>query len=85
VRPGQAEHAEHLVITTLLVAHAEHAYRPAAGESGFSHEDQRVQRVAIRTETVLDETIVSRVLGGGEQGAISLTRPVLWSISYLLR
>jgi hypothetical protein len=57
-----------------LVAHAEHADRSASdqagGKGGFLHQYQRVQRVAVRTKTALDEAIASRVLGGGEQGAV---------------
>jgi hypothetical protein len=34
------------------------------------HQHQRVQRVAVRAETVVDEAVVSRILGGGEQHAI---------------
>ena len=66
-----AGHAEDLVVTALLVAHAEHpdGARPdeAAGERRLLDQHQGVERVAVLAQGVFDEPVVRRVLGGGEQ------------------
>ena len=66
-----AGHAEDLVVAALLVLHPEHADRAgpdqAARERRLLDQHQRVQRVAVLAEAVLDEPVVGRVLGGGEQ------------------
>ena len=60
-----------LVIAAGLVPHAEHTERPAldeaTGERGLLEEDQRVQRIAVFAEGALDESVVIRVTGGGEE------------------
>jgi hypothetical protein len=64
-------HADDLVVAALLVGHPEHAdgaaADQAAGEGRFLHQDQRIQRVAVFAQRVLDIAVVGRVLGGGEQ------------------
>src|SRR5690606_5076680 len=63
----------------LLVLHPEHADRArpdeAAREGRLLHEDERVERVAVLAEGVLDEPVVGRVLGGGEQGPVQPDAP----------
>ena len=58
----------------LLVGHPEHADRAgpdqAAGERRLGQQDQRVQRVAVLAQGVLDEAVVGRVLSGREQGPV---------------
>src|SRR6185312_2514774 len=76
-------HAEHLVVATLLIAHPEHPDRPAADQAarkgGLLHQHQRVQRITVLTEAVLDEAVVSGVLGGREQRTVQpdATGPVV--------
>jgi len=63
--------ADDLVVAALLVGHPEHADRAAAdqaaGEGGLLHQHQGVQRIAVLAQSVLDEPVVGRVLGRGEQ------------------
>ena len=70
-RGSSAGHAEHLVVAALLVGHPEHAdgagLDQAAGERRLLDQHERVERVAVLAERVLDEAVVGRVLGGGEQ------------------
>src|SRR6201986_3340920 len=64
-------HADDLVVAALLVGHPEHPDRAAAdqaaGKGGLLHQDQRVQRIAVPAQGVLDEAVVGRVLSRGEQ------------------
>ena len=64
-------HAQHLVVAAGLVGHPEHADRAAAdqaaGERRLLQQHQRVERVAVLAEGVLDEAVVGGVLGRGEQ------------------
>src|SRR5690606_17775786 len=57
-------HAQHLVVTAGLVAHAEHAEGAAAdetaGERRLLEQHERVERVAVLAERVLDEAVVVR-------------------------
>ena len=73
-RGSCAGHAQHLVVAAGLVRHPEHADRAAAdqaaGEGRLLQDHQRVQRVAVLAEGVLDEAVVGRVGGRGEQGAV---------------
>ena len=73
--------AEHLVVAALLVGHPEHADRAgadqAAGEGRLLDEHERVERVAVLAEGVLDEAVVGRVLRGGEQRAVQPDPPGL--------
>ena len=66
--------AQDLVVAALLVAHAEHAERAAAdhaaGKRGLFEEDEGVQRVAVLAQGVVDETVVVRVAGRGEEHTI---------------
>ena len=66
--------AHDLVVRPLLVGHAEHADGPtgdqAARERRLAQQDECVQRVAVLAEGVLDEAVVGRVLGRGEQRAV---------------
>jgi hypothetical protein len=67
--------AQQLVVAAALVPHPEHADRAAQhqhpGEQRLTDgDDERVDRVAVLTEGVLDEPVVARVLGRGEQGAV---------------
>ena len=73
---------QHLVVAALLVGHAEHADRAAAhqhaGEQRVAvDEHERVQRVAVLAEGVLDEAVVGRVLRRGEQRAVEPHAPGL--------
>jgi hypothetical protein len=67
-------HAQHLVVAAHLVPHPEHpddaAVDQAAGEGRFVEEYQRVQRIAVLAQRVLDEAVVRRVSGRGEQHAV---------------
>ena len=74
-RGSVAGTAEHLVVAALLVGHPEHADRAAAHEHAGEQrvalqQHQRVQRVAVVAERVLDVAVVGRVLGRGEQRAV---------------
>jgi hypothetical protein len=76
--PGGAlvtgRHAQHLVVAAGLVAHAEHAERAAADqaarERGLLEQHQGVERVAVLAEGAVDESVVVRVPGRGEQHAV---------------
>jgi hypothetical protein len=76
-----AGHAEDLVVPALLVLHPEHADRAgpdqAARKGRLLDQDQRVQRVPVLAEAVLDEPVVRRVLGGREQGPVEPDPPAL--------
>ena len=80
-RGSSAGHAEHLVVPALLVGHPEHADRPAldqaAGERRLVEQHQRVERVAVLTEGALDEAVVGRVAGRGEQHPVEPDPPGL--------
>ena len=64
-------HAQHLVVAAGLVGHPEHADRAtldeAARERRLLEQHQRVERVAVQAEGVLDEAVVGRILRRGEQ------------------
>ena len=64
-------HADDLVVAAFFVGHAEHADRTtadqAAGEGRRGQQDQRIQRVTVEAERVVDEPVVGRVLGRREQ------------------
>src|SRR5690606_27173588 len=64
-------HADDLVVAALLVAHPEHpdgaGGDQAPREGRLLDQHQSVQRVTVFTQGVLDEPVVSGVLGGGEQ------------------
>ena len=66
--------AEDLVVAALLVGHPEHADRAAedqaARERRLRQQHQRVERIAVLAERVLDEAVVGGVLGRGEQRAV---------------
>ena len=67
-------HAEHLVVAAGLVGHPEHAdgaaLDQAARERRLLEQHQRVERVAVEAEGVLDEAVVGRILRRGEQRAV---------------
>ena len=67
-------HAEDLVVAAGLVGHPEHADRAAldeaAGERRLLQDHERVERVAVLAEGVLDEAVVGRVGGRGEEHAV---------------
>ena len=54
--------AEHLVVGALLIPHPEHADGPAADEAPrerrLLQQHQRIERVAVVGESVLDEAVV---------------------------
>ena len=64
-------HAQHLVVAAGLVGHPEHADRAArdeaAREGRLLQDDERVERVAVLAEGVLDEAVVGRVGRRGEE------------------
>ena len=66
--------AEDLVVAALLVGHAEHAdgaaADQAAGEGRLLQQHQRVERVAVLAEGVLDVAVVGGVHGRGEEEAV---------------
>ena len=67
-------HAEDLVVAAGLVGHPEHADRAAldeaAREGRLLQDHERVERVAVLAEGVLDEAVVGRVGGRGEEHAV---------------
>jgi hypothetical protein len=69
-------HTQHLVVATRLVGHLEHGDRPclddAPGEHRLGQQHQRVQRVAVLAERVLDEPVVGRIAKGRVEVAIQL-------------
>ncbi len=73
-RGSERGHAQQLVVAAGLVRHPEHAdgaaLDEAAGEGRLVQNDQRVQRVAVLAEGVLDEAVVGRVAGRGEESTV---------------
>ncbi len=74
-RGSETGHAEHLVVGALLVGHPVHPDRAAADQAAGERrlpeqQDQRVERVAVLAEGVLDVAVVGGVLGRGEQGPV---------------
>ena len=67
-------HAEDLVVAAGLVGHPEHADRAAAdqaaGERRLLEDHEGVEGVAVLAERLLDEAVVGRVGGRGEQRAV---------------
>src|SRR2546423_4683910 len=67
-------YAQDLVVAALLVRHPEHTDRPApdqaTGKGRLRYQYQRVERIPVLAEGALDEPVVRRILGGGEQGAV---------------
>ena len=63
-RGSPGGYAQHLVVAARLVGHLEHGDRPDlhehAREQRFRQQDQRIQRVAVLAESVLDEAVVGR-------------------------
>ena len=74
-------HAEDLVVAAGLVGHAEHADRAAVDEAAregrLLQEHERVERVAVLAEGVLDEAVVGRVGGRGEEHPVQADAPGL--------
>ena len=66
--------AEHLVVATGLIAHPEHADCAApdddAGEGWLLQQDEGIQRITVLAQGVVDEAIVVRVAGRGEEHAV---------------
>ena len=69
--PASNRDAEQFLVGAGLVGHPEHPDRAAAdqaaGEGRLVEQHQRVERVAVATEGVLDKPVVRRVAGAGEQ------------------
>ena len=67
-------HAQHLVVAAHLVLHPVHADRATpdqtAGERRLLQQHQCIQRIPVRTQRVLDESVVRGVLRRREQGAV---------------
>ena len=80
-RRGSWRDAQHLVVAAGLVGHAEHADRAAldeaAGEGRLLQDHERVERVAVLAEGVLDEAVVGRVGRRGEEHAVEADAPGL--------
>jgi hypothetical protein len=80
--------AHELVAASLLVDHAEDAYRPnanpAAGERRVADEDEGVERVAVLAERPLDEPVVGGVDRRGEKAPIEDDRPELCVVLVLV-
>src|SRR5690625_1393985 len=74
-------YAQNLVVPAGLVGHPEHAdgsaTDQAAGEGGLVDQHQRVERITIQAESVLDEPIVTWVPRGREQPSIQPDPPGL--------
>ena len=74
-------HAEHLVVAAGLVGHVEHADRrgadEAAREGRLLQQHERVQRVAVLAEGVLDVAVVGRVARRGEEQPVEPDPPGL--------
>jgi hypothetical protein len=71
--------AQDLVVAALLVLHAEHAdgagLDQTAGKGRLLDQHERVERVAVLTERVLDEPVVGGVLRRGEQRPVEADAP----------
>ena len=80
-RGSSTGHAQHLVVAAGLVGHAEHAdgaaADEAAGERRLLDEHERVERVVVLAEGVLDEAVVGGVLRRREQGPVEPEPPRL--------
>ena len=68
-------HAQHLVVAAGLVGHPVHPDRPGLDQAArerrlADQQHQRVERVAVEAEGVLDEAVVGGVLRRGEQGPV---------------
>src|SRR5664280_400807 len=66
-----ARHTDDLVVPASLVGHPEHPDRPAvdqtAGKSRLLDQHQRVERITVLAEGLLDEAVVRRVPGRGKE------------------
>ena len=75
-RGSPAGHAQHLVVAAGLVGHLEHRDRArlddAAGEHRLGQQNQRIERVAVLAERVLEEAVVGRVGHGRVEVAVQL-------------
>ena len=80
-RGSWRRHAEDLVVAAGLVGHPEHADRAALdeapGERRLLEDHERVERVAVLAEGVLDEAVVGRVGRRGEEHAVEADPPGL--------
>src|SRR5262245_37009495 len=69
-------YAQHLVVAASLVGHLEHGdgadLHEHPGEQRFRQQNERVQRVAVLAESVLDEAVVRGIGHRGEQVAVQL-------------
>lgn len=67
-------HAEDLVVAAGLIGHFEHrdgaAFDDTPGERWERQDHERVQRVAVEAQGVVEEAVIGRVLHGCEQGSI---------------
>src|SRR5699024_6216666 len=74
-------HRHDLVVAARLVAHAEHAQGAAADQAAregrLLEQHQAVQRIPVLAEGPLDEAVVVRVAGGGEQHPVESDAPVV--------
>jgi hypothetical protein len=71
--------AQDLLVVAFLVLHQEHADRIdddlAARDQRLLEEDQRIERIAVAAERVLDEAVVGGVVHRGVQDAIEPQPP----------
>ena len=67
-------HADHLLVGPLLVGHVEDADRPdadaAARKGRVGDEDERVERIAVLGERVLEEAVVGGIAHRGEEAPV---------------
>lgn len=76
VRPARilVRHREHLVVAAGLVGHVEHADRAHldadAGEERVLEQHERVERIAVVGEGVLEEAVIDGVDEPGEEHAV---------------
>src|SRR5579859_118794 len=73
--------AQDLVVRAFLVAHAEHPDRAAADQAArkrrLLEQNERIERVAVPRQRVLDEPVIGRIPGRGEQHPVQPDPPGL--------
>ena len=80
-------YTQHLVVATGLVLHPEHRDCPAANQAArerrLAYHHKRIERIAVLSKGSLDEAVVGRILGRGEQRTVQ-PDPASFMINFVL-